>query len=271
MATVEELLAVRNLGRAACARRASSPRSAHRRGRRLRSDAIRVLAGILLGLLASGQAPAAELSRLRPAAGPPAKAYRYARALIERHDRNADGKLQKDEWSPPPGLSKRRDVHADQEITVEELVRRMMVYGAQRRLQPGWLPPSSEPEPAPAEKESDEFAKEQVETPPVSPKERPADGPRTTIPSLAPEVTPRRPKRFHLPPSRIPPGLPDWFLSRDADGDGQLTLSEYASGGTATAQLEFSRFDLNGDGVLTPQEYLKVNKPAKPTKPAVKP
>jgi hypothetical protein len=240
------------------------PRHAGPPSRRCRSGRVLTLGGILFCLLVASSA------RAQRVAGPPAKAYRYAQTLLQRYDRNGDGKLQKDEWSQLPGASKGLDANADQEVTVEELVRWMMVYGAQRRLQPGWLPPTPEPEAVPAGKDSGESAKEQVETPP-SPKERPADGPRTTVPSPTPDTTPRRPKRFHLSPSRIPPGLPEWFLSRDADGDGQLTLSEYASGGTAFAQQEFARLDLNGDGVVTPQEYLKINKPAKAAKPPAKP
>jgi hypothetical protein len=267
MAKAENSPAVRR----PCTRESRSPRRAGLRGRRLRNAAARVLAGILLGLLPVGAMGAAESSRVPAAAGPPAKVYRYARALIQRYDRNGDGKLQKDEWSQLPDAPKGLDANADQEVTVEELVRRMMAYGIQRRLQPGWLAPTPEPEPTPASKESEEPAKDESPVPPASPKERVANVPGTTAPATAPEAAPRRPKRFHLPPSRIPPGLPDWFLSRDADGDGQLTLSEYAAGGSPTAPLEFARYDLNGDGILTPQEYLKVNKPAKSAKPPAKP
>jgi hypothetical protein len=229
-----------------------------------RSGPVLTFGGILCCLLVASPA------RAQRAAGPPAKAYRYAQALVQRYDRNGDGTLQQDEWSPTAAASKRRSVNADQGVTVDELVRRMMVYGAQRRLQPGWLAPTPEPEATPADNESETAAKDETAVPPPSPRTPPADAPRTVAPSPPPEVTPRRPKRFHLPPSRIPPGLPDWFLTRDADGDGQLTLPEYAAAGSATASKEFTRYDLNGDGVLTPQEYLKLNKPVKSTNPPTK-
>jgi hypothetical protein len=44
--------------------------------------------------------------------------------------------------------------------------------------------------------------------------------------------------------------LPDWYLERDRDGDGQLGLYEWPRG----ERLDFSRWDINGDGFLTPQE-----------------
>lgn len=44
--------------------------------------------------------------------------------------------------------------------------------------------------------------------------------------------------------------LPDWFLERDHDGDGQLGLYEWPR----RERPDFSRWDLNGDGFLTPQE-----------------
>ena len=91
-----------------------------------------------------------------------------------------------------------------------------------------------------------------------------ADNPTPT------EAAPRE-TRFHLSPKRLPAGLPDWFRTRDLDGDGQLTLSEFAPHATAAQQQEFVRYDLNGDGVLTPQEYLKATRPAKSAKSRTKP
>ncbi|MFC1597623.1 hypothetical protein ACFL5Q_06780, partial [Planctomycetota bacterium] len=48
-----------------------------------------------------------------------------------------------------------------------------------------------------------------------------------------------------------------WFLIRDADGDGQVTVAEYAPDASASSIREFARYDRNGDGVLTPQECLR--------------
>jgi hypothetical protein len=64
--------------------------------------------------------------------------------------------------------------------------------------------------------------------------------------------------RFLSPQERLPRGLPDWFLRKDADGDGQVAMAEYASSGWSEALAEeFTKHDLNGDGVITPEECLK--------------
>ncbi len=51
-------------------------------------------------------------------------------------------------------------------------------------------------------------------------------------------------------------GLPDWFARSDADGDGQVLLSEYSSSLTAETIAEFQKFDLNDDFIITAKECL---------------
>ena len=51
-------------------------------------------------------------------------------------------------------------------------------------------------------------------------------------------------------------GLPDWFARSDADGDGQVLLSEYSSSPTAETIAEFQKFDLNDDFIITAKECL---------------
>jgi hypothetical protein len=75
---------------------------------------------------------------------------------------------------------------------------------------------------------------------------------------------PRRGTTFYVPKSRLPPGLPDWFLRRDLDGDGQLSLAEFAPNPTQADLEEFARYDRNGDGFITAKECLDALKPAKP-------
>ena len=97
------------------------------------------------------------------------------------------------------------------------------------------------------------------------PKLLPTDG-ATRIPAAsdAPLGTETRsPSEFFVPRDRLPKGLPSWFLIRDADGDGQVTLAEYAPDVSASSIREFARYDGNGDGVLTPQEYLRGTNAAK--------
>jgi len=63
--------------------------------------------------------------------------------------------------------------------------------------------------------------------------------------------------RIRTAEERLPAGLPDWFTERDADGDGQVMMSEYASDWTDELVAEFNGFDANRDGVIAPQECLE--------------
>ena len=52
-------------------------------------------------------------------------------------------------------------------------------------------------------------------------------------------------------------GLPDWFARDDADGDGQVTMAEFSSTWSDAVLADYNQFDLNQDGVITPQECIK--------------
>jgi subtilisin-like proprotein convertase family protein/Ca2+-binding EF-hand superfamily protein len=49
-------------------------------------------------------------------------------------------------------------------------------------------------------------------------------------------------------------GLPGWFYERDADGDGQVAMAEFAAEWTNEKLAEFVSLDGNGDGLLTSLE-----------------
>jgi len=63
--------------------------------------------------------------------------------------------------------------------------------------------------------------------------------------------------RFRTPAERLPAGLPDWFSVKDSNGDGQVSMAEYARAWSDSAASEFARYDLNNDGLITPQECLR--------------
>ena len=50
-------------------------------------------------------------------------------------------------------------------------------------------------------------------------------------------------------------GLPGWFTALDADKDEQISLFEWRQGGKPIT--EFQEMDLNGDGLITKDEYLR--------------
>jgi subtilisin-like proprotein convertase family protein len=52
-------------------------------------------------------------------------------------------------------------------------------------------------------------------------------------------------------------GLPDWFFERDANEDGQIAMSEFAVEWTEELVQRFQKYDMNQDGIITTDEYLK--------------
>lgn len=63
-------------------------------------------------------------------------------------------------------------------------------------------------------------------------------------------------KSFATISRSLPEGLPGWFAEKDKDGDQQVSMAEYSSTWNADLVAEFQSFDLNGDGLITPQECL---------------
>jgi len=51
--------------------------------------------------------------------------------------------------------------------------------------------------------------------------------------------------------------LPDWFVARDLDGDGQVVMAEFADEWTELKAAEFEQYDANGDGIITSKECLE--------------
>ena len=49
-------------------------------------------------------------------------------------------------------------------------------------------------------------------------------------------------------------GVPRWFIQRDKNGDGQISLAEFAPTLSLEAVALFQRLDKNGDGFIEPDE-----------------
>ena len=56
------------------------------------------------------------------------------------------------------------------------------------------------------------------------------------------------------PGANLPDDLPSWFLESDADLDGQVMMSEFVTAQSRSRLLEFSHYDRNSDGIVTPKE-----------------
>lgn len=61
-------------------------------------------------------------------------------------------------------------------------------------------------------------------------------------------------KSLRLGSDRDLDGLPDWFIQRDANQDGQVMMNEYTSTWSDDLVAEFFQFDVNQDGTITIEE-----------------
>lgn len=89
--------------------------------------------------------------------------------------------------------------------------------------------------------------------------ERPSvpDTTRSPIPATPAPVDDARPVIARI--GKLPSGLPDWFvkLDKEGDNDGQVGLYEWKYSQKSLG--EFTAMDLNSDGLLTAEEFLRWN------------
>ena len=52
-------------------------------------------------------------------------------------------------------------------------------------------------------------------------------------------------------------GVPGWFFELDANDDGQIAMSEFATEWTDEKMAEFKSFDMNEDALLTINEITR--------------
>jgi hypothetical protein len=87
-----------------------------------------------------------------------------------------------------------------------------------------------------------------------------APSPSSAAPPAGTTSTTKRPTHFPTARERLPKGLPDWFLEKDVNGEGQITMAQFATEWTPEDLEKFNRYDLNHDGIITAAECLKVEK-----------
>ena len=208
-----------------------------------------------------------------------AKVVRFAIHFLAQHDANGDGVLQKEEWTNLPGAPQAIDIDGDGTITLDELIRSLAVYGAKRTIhrpnpvetfyqpkvvssqlqlfRPLTAPPASTsptPTPTPDGTPTDDMTEERV-----------ADDTMfedTTYEDIVADALPPTEKRYYTAPEALR-GVPRWFIVLDRDGDGQVSLAEFAPNMSPTSLALFGRLDKNGDGFITPDEVRKEETPKK--------
>lgn len=74
--------------------------------------------------------------------------------------------------------------------------------------------------------------------------------------TIAPPAEEERPIAVRF--GKLPGNLPSWWATLDTDKDGQIGLYEWRA--DKRAMSEFAAMDLNGDGLLTAEEYLRFKK-----------
>ena len=170
------------------------------------------------------------------------KVRRYVKQLVARHDKDKNGYLTADEWNQIT----QDDLNGDAKVTTDDLIQRIVHYNRSRRLMGtidtrGLYPRSRESEGMKSTPHGSATADEEVLV----------DAPSDQKPGAA------NTKRYYVPPKLLPSGLPSWFATRDRNGDGQLSLAEYAPHNSSGAVATFQQLDVNADGLLTPKECLR--------------
>lgn len=160
-------------------------------------------------------------SRSSESSSPDNRILRYADSLLYRYDRNKNGKLEQDEWKNMRGDWDDADRNGDRVLTKDEIAARLSRYSRGRSSR--------------------------------SSSDSGSSSSRSSRDSNSDE---KNSYRFLSPIERLPKGLPSWFAASDKDQDGQVMMHEFSSYWTDSKAAEFLQYDLNNDGVLTPEEYL---------------
>ena len=170
-----------------------------------------------------------------------AKIRTWAEGMVRQHDKNKNGVLDRDEWSELRAEHREADADKDGKITVDELVLKLQAYTTSSSTASNSSSSSNK-----SGSGSDK---------------KWGWGSRSSSSSTKPSE--RKDYKLLSAIDRLPKGLPDWFLRNDADADGQIAMVEYAVTWTDATAAEFQKYDLDGDGFITPAEVLAATQTVK--------
>ena len=161
-------------------------------------------------------------------ANDPARFRAFAESLLRQNDENKSGMLERDEWKNMRSEHQAADANKDGVITVDELAASLQAYSAG-----GGFSRSGD---------------------------RSSYGSRSYGDNRygdSKQPLAKKSYRASTPTERLPKGVPDFFYRNDADADGQISMAEYATAWNDQIAAEFQKLDLNGDGILTPEECVR--------------
>lgn len=150
---------------------------------------------------------------------------KWASDTVAKHDKNGDKILEGDELGGLGQSSRSADSNGDGKLTVDELYQ----FSSKSSSSSSVAKPAATPTPTAAG------------TAPSS-----SEPPQRTITNDK-----RKSYRFKSTKDRIN----TWrFSSRDANGDGQVSMSEFSRTWSDRTANEFVRYDQNNDGMISPEE-----------------
>ena len=180
-----------------------------------------------------------------------AKILRYASRVISRYDRNGDETLSTSETKTMRGDPAAADLDKDGKLEVKEFAQYVANYGRRRKVRLLFFPEVEESINPSLLHPMTSAASDGTST--IDAESSSLSGAGVSDPS---ETTSEEPisKTFHVRRHRA--NLPGWFAVRDANGDGQVSMAEYAPKASNAELAEFARMDKDQDGVITSREIL---------------
>ncbi len=157
--------------------------------------------------------------------------------MFGRYDRNKNGVIEGDEFKSLRGGGERYDLNKDKKITRDELAEAMKDRFGGR---------------SGGDERSSFYSRR-------GGGDRSREGDKKGSSTTSADSDGRKSYRARAAADRLAnsEGLPEWFARSDADADGQVEMSEYASSWSDDVAADFAQFDLNGDGIVTPSECMK--------------
>jgi hypothetical protein len=183
---------------------------------------------------------------------------RYAKAIVERYDKNKNGWIDADERTGLSGPAAKADTNNDGVTTVDEVAAAISPGGSSTSSSPT----TAEKKPEGNEKGSVFDAARAKDDASKSTSDSKANTSRPRVYYALPrklmgtsgESEKQRSYRFKPPGERLPGELPSFFKSSDANRDGQVAMSEFSRSWSKRTVDEFRKYDQNDDGIITAKE-----------------